>query len=83
MRTNIITMNGLIKSILFSLALLFFSNVKATNYYVNNNSTLGDVFTSENLTCKRPGNGISPMMWKYLIGKISNRSYEEDELIEW
>lgn len=45
--------------------------------------SIGDVFTSENLTCKRPGNGISPMMWKYLIGKISNRSYEEDELIEW
>jgi N,N'-diacetyllegionaminate synthase len=45
--------------------------------------SIGEVFTSENLTCKRPGNGISPMMWKYLIGKISNRSYEEDELIEW
>jgi N,N'-diacetyllegionaminate synthase len=45
--------------------------------------SIGEVFTSENLTCKRPGNGISPMMWKYFIGKISIRSYEEDDLIEW
>jgi N,N'-diacetyllegionaminate synthase len=43
----------------------------------------GDFFTIKNLASKRPGNGISPMMWKYFIGKISHRSYEEDDLIEW
>jgi len=42
----------------------------------------GEVFTSENLTTKRPGNGISPMQWDNLIGKVSKRDYLPDELVE-
>lgn len=42
----------------------------------------GEIFTEENLTVKRPGNGISPMQWDEVIGKISIRNFEEDELIE-
>lgn len=42
----------------------------------------GEVYTEENLTTKRPGNGISPMRWYELIGKKANRDYAEDELIE-
>ncbi|MCT4593963.1 MAG: N-acetylneuraminate synthase [Anaeromicrobium sp.] len=42
----------------------------------------GEVFTEANLTIKRPGNGISPMRWDNIIGKISNKDYKEDELIE-
>lgn len=42
----------------------------------------GDVFTEENLTVKRPGNGITPMKWNEVIGKCAARDYEEDELIE-
>ena len=42
----------------------------------------GDVFSKDNLTIKRPGIGISPMEWYNVIGKISNRDYEEDEIIE-
>ena len=41
----------------------------------------GDVFSDENLTTKRPGNGISPMKWKDIIGTVAQRDYEEDELI--
>ena len=39
------------------------------------------VFTEANLTVKRPGNGISPMRWKELIGTRAERGYLEDELI--
>lgn len=41
----------------------------------------GDVFSRENLTVKRPGNGISPMKWYDVIGQTADRDYEEDELI--
>lgn len=43
----------------------------------------GEFFSKKNLTTKRPGNGISPMFWNNFIGKISQKSYEKDELIEW
>lgn len=41
----------------------------------------GDVFGEDNLTTKRPGNGISPMRWYELLGKTARKDYEEDELI--
>lgn len=42
----------------------------------------GDVFSEENLTTKRPGNGISPMKWFEIIGTVSKQDYDEDELIK-
>lgn len=42
----------------------------------------GDLYTEENITVKRPGNGISPMRWDEIIGKNAIRDFEEDELIE-
>ena len=42
----------------------------------------GEIFTEENLTVKRPGDGISPMRWFDVIGKHALRDFEEDELIE-
>lgn len=42
----------------------------------------GEVFTTENITTKRPGNGISPMRWNEVLGRKAVRCFEEDELIE-
>jgi len=39
----------------------------------------GEVFTTENLTFKRPGNGISPFRFWQIVGQVSARSYAEDE----
>lgn len=42
----------------------------------------GEIFTENNLTTKRPGNGISPMKWDSLLGLKAVRDFKEDELIE-
>ncbi len=42
----------------------------------------GEAFSEDNLDVKRPGNGISPMMWFDVLKKTANRNFEEDELIE-
>ena len=42
----------------------------------------GEVFSTENITAKRPGNGISPMRWDEVISSIAPRNFAADELIE-
>jgi N,N'-diacetyllegionaminate synthase len=41
----------------------------------------GEMFTEDNLTVKRPGNGISPMRWNEVIGKVATKDFEEEEMI--
>ena len=42
----------------------------------------GELLTEENLTVKRPGNGISPMLWDSVIGTRAIRDFKADHLIE-
>ena len=42
----------------------------------------GDIFTNENLSCKRPGTGLPPSMYKDIIGKYVKRNLKEDEFIK-
>lgn len=42
----------------------------------------GEVLTEENITVKRPGNGISPMLWDKVLGTRAIRDFAYDELIE-
>lgn len=42
---------------------------------------IGETFSEDNITIKRPGNGISPMRWDEVIGQVAQRNYEVDESI--
>lgn len=42
----------------------------------------GEILTEENIYVKRPGNGVSPMLWDHAIGSEAIRDFGPDELIE-
>lgn len=42
----------------------------------------GEVLSEDNITVKRPGNGISPMKWYEVLGTVAKKDYAEDELID-
>jgi N,N'-diacetyllegionaminate synthase len=42
----------------------------------------GERFTTDNITVKRPGNGISAARWDDVLGQTAKRDYEEDELLD-
>jgi N-acetylneuraminate synthase len=42
----------------------------------------GEMFTQENITFKRAGNGISPMQYWDMIGKEAQTNFNEDEVIQ-
>ena len=42
----------------------------------------GDTFSSQNVTIKRPGTGISPMRWDEVMSHVAIRDFAIDELIE-
>lgn len=44
---------------------------------------IGDLFSADNITTKRPGTGMSPMLWEACIGKKAGRDFMPDELIDF
>lgn len=42
----------------------------------------GELLTTENITIKRPGTGVSPMRWHEMLGQKAARDYREDEQID-
>lgn len=42
---------------------------------------IGQVFSRDNLTTKRPGNGLSAIFWDTVIGSKSKNKYKKDNLI--
>ena len=45
------------------------------------NIKMGELFSENNITTKRPGYGLSPMKWEKIIGKKSKKNFKRDELI--
>lgn len=43
---------------------------------------VGEVFTENNMTAKRPGTGISPMEWDEIVGTKAKKNYVKDDLIQ-
>ncbi len=43
----------------------------------------GEIFSEQNITCKRPAGGISPMKWDDVLGKKAKRNYHAGEYIEF
>ena len=42
----------------------------------------GEFFSENNLTVKRPGDGISPMFWEQVLGKMAGKDFQADDVIE-
>ncbi len=43
--------------------------------------SMGEKFTTSNITTKRPAMGKSPKLYKNILGKISKKNYERDDFI--
>ena len=58
-------------------------NIVRKSIVANGAIKKGDILTEENLICKRPGGGISPMEWDSVLGKLAVRDFSPDEMIEF
>lgn len=56
-------------------------NVARKSIVAARNIKKGELLTEENLTVKRPGDGISPMRWNEVLGTIAVKDFQEEEMI--
>jgi N,N'-diacetyllegionaminate synthase len=57
-------------------------NVVRQSLVASKSIKVGEVFSAQNITTKRPGSGISPMNWDVVMGRKAVRDFLENELIE-
>ena len=57
-------------------------NIARKSIVTSRDINKGETFTEANLVIKRPGNGICPMRWDEIIGRVAIRDFREDEMIE-
>lgn len=57
-------------------------NVARKSIVASRHINKGEILNDENLTAKRPGNGISPMRWNEIAGTRAIRDFEVDDQIE-
>lgn len=56
-------------------------NIVRKSIVAKNNIKQGEILTSDNITVKRPGYGISPLNWYKIIGTTATKNYNVDDLI--
>jgi len=42
----------------------------------------GEIFSEKNITLKRPGFGMSPILWDKVIGRLAARKFKKDDFIK-
>ena len=60
------------------------SNIKAARRSIVSKKFIrkGEIITEDKITVKRPGDGLSPMLWDSILGTQAIRDFNPDELIE-
>ena len=56
-------------------------NIVRKSIVAKTNIAKGEIFSYENLTTKRPGNGLSPMKIDNIIGKKAKKNFFKDQQI--
>ncbi|WP_103665873.1 N-acetylneuraminate synthase [Gracilimonas amylolytica] len=57
--------------------------VARKSIHINRSMKAGEIINEDDIIALRPGNGISPMEWKDVIGRKVNRAYSATEMLEW
>ena len=57
-------------------------NIARKSIVAAKNIKKGEIFSETNLLVKRPGGGVSPLLWDKVLGMTAKRDFREDELIE-
>ena len=56
-------------------------NIARKSLVASKRISKGEIFTYDNLTAKRPGSGLSPMLVTKILGKKSKHNFEKDDKI--